>query len=100
MAALFKSEPLLTGHCAALLMKDVGCDYERCPFCPKSLTELSRCDVGDITAALRRCMGSPVARSSRPGTPRREQSDSVGSDRSVGSQHSDGGGAKPKRQRS
>ena len=82
---LFKSEPLLTGHCGALLMKDVGCDYKSCPFCPKSLTELPRCDVGDIAAALRRCMGSSGARSSRPGTPRCERSNSVGSDRSVGS---------------
>ena len=46
---LFKAEPLLTGHCAALLMKDVSCD---CKSRPLQLAELPWCDVGE-TSPLR-----------------------------------------------
>ena len=95
---LFKSEPLLVGKCAALLLKDVGCTYPGCPYCKTSYAELPKTDLCDLTSALRRCMGSASAHS-HPGTPR-GRSDSVSSDRSVGSKHSDGGGAKPKRHRS
>ena len=98
VVALFKTEPLLAGKCAALLMKDVGCTFPGCPYCKTTLVELPRTDLCDLTSALRRCMGTASARS-RPGTPR-GRSDSVGSDRSVGSQRSDGGGTKPKRHRS
>ena len=97
---LFKSEPLLNGQCAALLVKDEGCTWEKCPYCPKTLSELPRMDAADLKAALRRCMGSSGARPSRPGTPRRDRSDSVGSDRSAGSQRSDGGGWRSKHHRS
>ena len=97
VVALFKSEPLLAGKCAAMLMKDVGRTFPGCPYCKKTLIELPKTDLCDLTSALRRCMGSVSARS-RPGTPR-GRSDSVGSDRSVGSQRSDGGGTKPKRHR-
>ena len=95
--ALIKSEPLLAGKCAALLMKDLGCTFPGCPYCTKPYAELPKTDLCDLTPALQRCMGSASARS-RPGTPW-GRSDSVGSDRSVGSQRSDGGGAKPKRPR-
>jgi hypothetical protein len=94
---LFKTEPLLVGKCAALLMKDVGCTFPNCPYCKSSLVELPKADTCDVLSALRRCMGTAAARS-RPSTPR-GRSDSVGSDRSVGSQRSDGGGNKPKRPR-
>ena len=94
---LFKSEPLLAGECAALLMKDIGCIFPSCSYCKKTLLELPKTDTCDLLSALRRCMGSASARS-RSGTPR-GRSDSVGSDRSVGSQRSDGGGNKPKRPR-
>ena len=94
---LFKTEPLLVGKCAALLMKDVGCTFPNCPYCTSSLIELPKADTCDVLSALRRCMGAANARS-RPGTPR-GRLDSVGSDKSVGSQRSDGGGAKPKRPR-
>ena len=95
VVTLFKSEPLLAGKCAALLMKDVGCTFAGCPYCKTSYKELPHTDTCDLLSALRRCMGSATARS-RPGTPR-GRSDSVGSDRSMRSQRSDGGGAKPKR---
>ena len=97
VVALFKSEPLLAGKCAAMLMKDIGCTFPGCPYCKKTLMELLKTDLCDLTSALRRCMGTATARS-RPGTPR-GRSGSVGSDRSVGSQRSDGGGTKPKRHR-
>ena len=89
---LFKTEPLLAGKCAALLVKDIGCTFPNCSYCKKTLPELTKIDTCDLLSALRRCMGSASARS-RPGTPR-DRSDSVGS------QRSDGGGNKPKRHRS
>ena len=98
VVALFKTEPLLVGKCAALLMKDVGCTFPQCPYCKNTYEDLPKVDTCDLLSALRRCMGTASARL-RPNTPR-GRSDSVGSDRSVGSQRSDGGGAKPKRHRS
>ena len=97
VVALFKTEPLLVGKCAALLMKDAGCTFPQCPYCKNTYEDLPKVDTCDLLSALRRCMGTASARS-RPGTPR-GRSDSVGSDRSVGSQRSDGGGEKPKRHR-
>jgi hypothetical protein len=98
IVALFKTEPLLAGKCAALLMKDEGCTFQNCAYCKNTLEDLPKVDTCDLLSALRRCMGTASARS-RPGTPR-GRSDSVGSDRSVGSQRSDCGGMKPKRHRS
>ena len=97
VVALFKTEPLLAGKCAALLMKDAGCTFPQCPYCKNTYEDLPKVDTCDLLSALRRCMGTASARL-RPSTPR-GRSDSVGSDRSVGSQRSDGGGAKPKRPR-
>ena len=50
-----------------------------CPYCKAPMQQLPSVDTNDLIAALRRCMGSPSARSF-PGTPR-GRSDSVGSDR-------------------
>ena len=97
VVSLFKTEPLLAGKCAALLMKDEGCTFQNCAYCKNTLEDLPKVDTCDLLSALRRCIGTASARS-RPGTPR-GRSDSVGSDRSVGSQRSDSGGAKPKRPR-
>ena len=98
VVALFKTEPLLVGKCVAVLMRDTGCVYPQCPYCKNTYEDLPKVDTCDLLSALRRCMGVASARS-RPGTPR-GRSDSVGSNRSVGSQRSDGGGEKPKRHRS
>ena len=97
VVALFKTEPLLAGKCAALLMKDQGCTFQDCAYCKNTYADLPKVDTCDLLSALRRCMGTASARL-RPNTPR-GRSDSVGSDRSVGSQRSDGGGMKPKRPR-
>ena len=97
VVSLFKTEPLLAGKCAALLMKDEGCTFPNCAYCKIALEDLPKVDTCDLLSALRRCMGTASARL-RPNTPR-GRSDSVGSDRSVGSQRSDGGGMKPKRPR-
>ena len=51
---LFRDEPLLHGQCAALLLRDNGCDYPACPFCKRTLDELDSLDVRDLEAALRR----------------------------------------------
>jgi len=97
IVSLFKTEPLLAGKCAAMLMKDEGCIFPNCAYCKITIEDLPKVDTCDLLSALRRVMGTANARL-RPNTPR-GRSDSVGSDRSVGSQRSDGGGMKPKRPR-
>ena len=97
---LFKSEPLLNRKCVAFYLREDGCPHNVCMFCLNSLREAPSIDQRDLAQALRRATGSANARS-RPGTPgeRRGRSDSAGSATSLGSQHSDGGGHKPKQRR-
>ena len=97
---LFKSEPLLNRKCVALYLQEDGCPHKVCHFCLNSLREAPSIDPRDLAQALRRASGSSNARS-RPSTPgdRRGRSDSAGSATSLGSQHSDGGGHKPKQRR-
>lgn len=98
VVGLFQSEPILAGKCAALLVREDGCDFRGCKFCRRTLEELPSLDASDITAALRRTLGSASARV-RPGTPRRDRSDSEGSERSISSQRSEGGGFRPRRKK-
>ena len=98
--ALFKTEPLLNRKCVAFYLRKDGCPHRVCNFCLQSLREAPSLDPSDLAQALRRASGSSNARS-RPSTPgdRRGRSDSAGSAASLGSQHSDGGGHKPKQRR-
>ena len=98
--SLFRTEPLLNRKCVAFYLREDGCPHEKCNFCLTSLREPPSLDPRDLAQALRHTTGSSSARS-RPPTPgeRRGRSDSAGSASSVGSQHSDGGGHKPKQRR-
>jgi len=97
---LFKSEPLLNRKCVAFYLREGGCPHVVCGFCLASLRAAPNSDPRDLAQALRRASGSANARN-RPPTPgdRRGRSDSVGSNTSLGSQFSDGGGHKPKQRR-
>ena len=98
---LFRTEPLLNRKCAAYYLREGGCQNKVCGFCLNSLREAPSVDPSDVAQALRRTLGSSTARN-RPGTPgggRRMRSDSTGSNTSLYSQNSDGGGHKPKQRR-
>jgi len=95
---MFKAEPLLAGKCLGLYLRRDGCTYENCGYCKKSMKEAPNTDPGDFERAVRRACGLANTRE-RPSTPGRGRSDSAGSERSMGSQNSTGGGHKPKKGR-
>ena len=95
---LFKAEPLLDGKCLARYLRRDGCVYKDCSFCKNSIAGEASTDPGDLERAVRRACGLTNARE-RTSTPGHGRSDSVGSDRSIGSQNSTGGGHKPKKGR-
>jgi hypothetical protein len=95
---MFKAEPLLAGKCLGLYLRRGGCAYENCGYCKKSMKEAPNTDPGDLERAVRRACGLANTRE-RTSTPGRGRSDSAGSDRSMGSQNSTGGGHKPKKGR-